>query len=342
MADNAVRFGWLQRAARNLLYAAALGGVVLMVFGLYLWIALGEVGAGVGLVAAGATVILMFGLAFGVVVVMVHTHAEVHRTRRVLLDLTALERANFEQQQTLLALIAENVQLSDAAKSLAHREKEREALRAAIRHDITREDWEAAYSLIDLMANQFGYREEAERFREEVDQSRRDAVESKVNMAIQQFEELLAGYNWERARAEVKRLLTLFPRHERIAGLPARLESSFKARKEFLKKQFREAAERKEVDRSVELIKELDIYLTPAEASELTEIARGVFRDKLDNLTVQLELAVREHKWHDAIEVGKQIMREYPNSRRAQELRDGVLESLAKHAGIPVEQARVT
>jgi hypothetical protein len=338
MADRAIRFGWLQRAARILLYVAIVGGVVLIVFGVYLSVAQREIKAGVGLITAGAAAILSFGLGFGIVV-MVHTHAELHRTRRALGALLAQQRANHEEQQAALTTIAENAQLSDAAKSLAHREMERETLRASIREDITREDWDAAYSLVAQMANQFGYREEAERFREEIDQSRRDALESKVNAMVQQFEELIAAFNWERARAEVKRLLTLFPQHERIAALPARLESSFNTRKEMLKKQLTEAAERKEVDRSLALVRELDAYLTPQEASSLTEIVRGVFRDKLDNLTVQFELSVREHKWLEAIDVGKQIIREYPNTRRAQELRDGVLESLAKHAGIPAEQA---
>lgn len=334
MADDVIRLGWLQRTARILLYVAALGGVVLMIFGLYLSLWTTEVSAGVGLVTAGALAILMFGLAFGIVVVMVHTHAEIHRTRRAVLDLINVVRAHGEHQQATLSVIAQSVQLSDTAKSLAHRDKEREALRAAIRADITREDWEAAYTLINQMANQYGYGEEAERFREEIEQSRRDAVESKINMMIQQFDELLSSFQWERARAEVRRLLSLFPRHERIAALPERLEASFNARKDFLKKQFMEAAQRKEVDRSVALVKELDGYLSPAEATSLTATVREVFRDKLDNLTVQFELAVHERKWLDAIEVAKQIMNEYPNTRRAQELRDGVFESLAKHAGI--------
>jgi flagellin-specific chaperone FliS len=184
------------------------------------------------------------------------------------------------------------------------------------------------------MANRLGYREEAQRFREEIEQSHRDAVESKVNMAIQQVEELFASCQWERARAEVRRLLSLYPAHPRVQVLPDRLEVSFTDRKELLKRQFREAAERKEVDRSIELVKELDAYLSPDEANELTETVREIFRDKLDNLTVQFELAVHEHRWMRAVDIAKQIMSEYPNTRRAQELRDGVFESLLKRAGL--------
>ena len=342
MSDDTIRLGWLQRTARALLYAASIGGVVLIVFGVYLTAAWSMTGAGIGLIAGGATMILVFGLAFAVVVAMVHIHAETHRTRRALLNLLKLQRESHESRRLQLSTIVRNVELSDAAKSLTHRDKERDALRTTIREDITREDWDAAYSLIDQMANRFGYREEAQRFREEVDQSRRDAVESKVNMAIQLVDELLASCDWERARAEVRRLISLFPDHERIAALPERLERSFQERKKLLRTQFQEAAERKEVNRSIELVKELDAYLPAEEAKELTETVREVFRDKLDNLTVQFELAVHEQKWLEAVDVARQIMTEYPNTRRAQELRDGAFESLARRAGLAREQVQAS
>ncbi len=342
MADDWVRLGWLQRAARILFYIAALCGLVLIVFGLYLGLARSMTGVAIAMVASGAGAILIFALAFGIVVAMVHTHTELHRTRRGLLTLIDLQQSHFEQERKHLETIAENVQLSDAAKALSHREKERETLRAAIREDITREDWEAAFSLVDQMTIRFGYREEAERFREEIEQSRQDAIESKVNLAIQQAEDLFAAHQWDRARDEVRRLLSLYPDHPRIAVLPDRLENSFAERKELLKKQFREAAERKEVNRSIELIKELDTYLAPGEAKELTDTVREVFRDKLDNLTVEFELAVQEQKWMEAVDVAKQIMTEYPNTRRAQELRDGVFESLLKRAGLTANTTKAT
>ncbi len=339
MSDDSVRLGWLQRAARIVLYVAAIGGAVLIIFGVYVAVARQDMlGAGLGLVAVGAVSILGAVVYFGLMVALVHIHAETHRTRRAIHNLLRVQQTRHEQQHAQIAQIVSNVQLSDAAKSLAHREKEREAVRAAIREDITREDWDAAYSLIDQMANRFGYREEAERFREEVDESRHDAVESKVNMAIQQVEELFASCEWERARAEVRRLLGLFPDHERIVVLPDRLENSFTERKNLLKRRLREAAERKEVDRSIELIRELDGYLATDEANELTELVREVFRDKLDNLTVQFELAVQEQRWLEAVSVARQIMSEYPNTRRAQELRDGAYESLVKRAGLAIDQ----
>lgn len=342
-SDDSVRLGWLQRAARILLYIATVSGLVLVIFGVYLILAMSNMKqAGVAMVAVGASLVLFVCLAFAILVALVHTHAEVHRARRVMLNLLQAQQGHHAQQLESLDLIVKNVQLSDAAKSLAHRDAEREALRAAIREDITREDWDAVYSLLDQMGNRFGYRDEAQRFREEIDQSRHDAIESKVNMAIQQVEELFSSCDWERARAEIKRLMTLFPEHERIAALPDRLDHSFTERKELLKRRFHEAAERKEVDRSIALIKELDEYLKPEEAKELATIAREIFRDKLDNLTVQFELAVHEQRWMQAVNVAKQIMIEYPNTRRAQELRDGAYASLVKRAGLSPNQVEAT
>lgn len=338
MSDDSVRLGWLQRAARILLYIATVSGIVLVTFGFYLLVAQNMTSIGVTMIATGASLVLLFCLAFGILVAMVHTHAEVHRTRRVMLNLLQAQRTHQAQQLESMDLIVKNVQLSDAAKSLAHREKEREAVRAAIREDITREDWDAVYSLLDQMSHRFGYHEEAQRFREEIDESRHDAIESKVNSAIQQVEELFAASDWERARAEIKRLTGLYPDHERIAALPDRLEYSFAERKELLKRRFREAAERKEVDRSIAMIKQLDEYLSTQEAKELTAVVREVFRDKLDNLTVQFELAVHSQRWLEAVDVAKQIISEFPNTRRARELRDGAFESLLRRAGLKPNQ----
>ncbi len=340
MADESVRLGWLQRAARILLYIASISGVVLIIFGIYLVVSQEYVNASVVMLGVGAMLILMCSLGFGIVVALVHLHAELRRTRRAVQTLMDMQQAHSGQQVSQLSIIADNALLSDAAKSIAHRQKEREALRAAIREDITREDWDAAFRLIELMAQHYGYTEEAERFREEVEESRHDAIESKVNMAIEQVEELFNTFQWERARAEVRRLISLYPDHQRIAVLPDRLDSSFLERKEYLRQKFQEAADRKEVDRSIELIKELDTYLTPEEGRELEGVVRAIFQDKLDNMTIEFEMAVKDQNWNKAIEAARQIMDEYPNTRRAQELRDGVFDSLLKRAGVHPDQVK--
>jgi len=82
------------------------------------------------------------------------------------------------------------------------------------------------------------------------------------------------------------------------------------------------SVQRNEVDRGIALLRQLDQYLTPNEAAALEESARGVFRAKLHNLGVQFSLAVTEHNWRDAIDAGKQIIDEFPNTRMAREVNE--------------------
>jgi hypothetical protein len=66
------------------------------------------------------------------------------------------------------------------------------------------------------------------------------------------------------------------------------------------------------------------LYLTPNEGLALQEAARDVFRTKLHNLGVQFSLAVSEKQWTQALQTGRQIIRDFPNSRMADEIREKV------------------
>ena len=66
---------------------------------------------------------------------------------------------------------------------------------------------------------------------------------------------------------------------------------------------------------------------------------RQVFKDKLLLLGQQFTLAVRDHRWHEAIQLGETIAREFPNSRMAEEVREK-MELLRERASEP-EAARV-
>ena len=70
-----------------------------------------------------------------------------------------------------------------------------------------------------------------------------------------------------------------------------------------------------------QLLKELDKYLSETEAAPYTEVARGVIGKKKENLGVQFKLAVHDHDWIGAVRVGEQIIREFPNTRMADEVR---------------------
>ena len=78
---------------------------------------------------------------------------------------------------------------------------------------------------------------------------------------------------------------------------------------------------REATDESLEILKELDLYLTPNEGFAFREAAKDVFRTKLHNLGVQFSLAVSSRQWDDALETGEQIIRNFPNSKMALEIR---------------------
>ena len=84
----------------------------------------------------------------------------------------------------LINMISEQQLLSDRAKSIAFRVKDREALRRAISEEVAKQDWEAALVLADEIERGFGYRGEAARVWQEVDQRRREAVQRQINDAL--------------------------------------------------------------------------------------------------------------------------------------------------------------
>ena len=99
-----------------------------------------------------------------------------------------------------------------------------------------------------------------------------------------------------------------------------RLDEARTARKKLLLQQWDEAVQRNEVDRGIEVLKDLDKYLTASEVAAFEESARGVFRAKLHNLGVQFSLLVAEKVWDRALGVAEEIISEFPNSRMAQEI----------------------
>jgi len=81
----------------------------------------------------------------------------------------------------------------------------------------------------------------------------------------------------------------------------------------------------------LEILRELDQYLTPNEGLALQEGARDVFRTKLHNLGVQFSLAVSGKQWAKALETGMEIIRDFPNSRMAEEIREKI-DALKTHS----------
>lgn len=239
------------------------------------------------------------------------------------------------KQAQVLESIAGNTRISDAAKSLAHREQELDALRGAIRRDLLERLWEPALNLIEEMERRFGHKEEADQFREELDDARNDAIEAKLLEAIALVETHFEAYAWGRAEAEIDRLLHALPDNPKVLSLQDRLQVLKAQHKQELLLAWEEAVRRSDTDQAIDVLKELDAYLSPAEAQSLQSSARHMFKEKLLQVGVQFRFAVMEKRWQDALSSGLELIRDFPNARMASEVRDALdtLRERARTAG---------
>lgn len=242
---------------------------------------------------------------------------------------------NRQKSTELLQSINDRLLFSDAAKRIAYRQRERDALRTAIQEDIAKGELDAALALVKEMSHLYGYHEEAEFFREQIQAARAAEMDTKVANAINELDQILTRCLWEQAAVVAAKIERQFPDSPRVVNLAQRVKDAKDCHKHSLENQFLQAAERDDVDLAMELLKELDKYLTETEAAPFRETARGVIGRKRDNLGVQFKLAVQDKEWAGAIRVGEQIVKEFPNTKMADEVR-GMLDALhARTQGNP-------
>ena len=221
----------------------------------------------------------------------------------------------------LLEQIHSRLMLSETAKRIAYREQDLNLLRQTIDQDIRQGDFDAALVLVGELTHTFGDREQAEQYRERIEQARSAQRDARVAEALKEVDQLIERHHYEAAAGEIVKL-------QRVHGdLPAVRQAQEKvgeARRRYkheLEQQFLDAAERGDTDAAMELLWALDHYLTEAEAEPLRETARGVIGKRRDNLGVQFRKAVRDRDWHNAVRAGEQIIEDFPNTRMAEEVR---------------------
>jgi len=227
--------------------------------------------------------------------------------------------------------LSEHQALSDDARRVLNRQRERDLLCAAIEEDITREDWDAAMVLVRELAERFGYRAEAESFRGRIEEARYETVQRRVEAALAGLEGLVAGRRWDEARREAERITRLYPESPRVDGLRHRVERARETYKRDLERRFLHAAGEERIEEAMELLREMDQYLSEAEAEPLKEVARGVIGRARENLGVQFKLAVQDKAWDRAAAVGDRVLTEFPNTRMAEEIR-GVIDGIRERA----------
>jgi len=231
-----------------------------------------------------------------------------------------------------IARLGEMGALSDDARRVLNRKRERELLRKAIEEDITSEDWDAAMVLVKELAERFGYRVDAEEFRERIETARFQTVDRRVADAVSNVDRLITQLRWDEAFAEAGRVTRLHPDSPRVEGLRHRVEHARSRYKVDLERRFLHAAQAEQHDEALDLVKELDAYLTEDEAEPFREVARGVIGKARENLGVQFKLAVQDRDWRRALDAGERVLAEFPNTRMAAEIRD-MIEGVRTRAG---------
>jgi len=332
MAGSFRRLEEVRRAAGAARLLGFVGIFAVAVIGAVLFLGLGEslqarylIGMGLfalAMAAASSMIVL-----WRVLDLLFKLEANTFRAYDVLQDIQAVLKSNDGH----LKIIAESAQLSDVGRSIAHRDKERTALRLAINEEIIRGDWEAANALVELLEARHGYKDEAMRLRLELEQSQDRDRHKELYDTADRVQRMIESRDWDRAKHEMDGVVAQYPEHPLARELPKAFAKARNDQKRQLLKEWDASVQRNEIDRGIAILKELDQYLTRNEAAALEESARGVFRAKLHNLGVQFSLAVADHNWRQAFDAGHQIIEEFPNSRMAQEVREH-MEVLAKRA----------
>ena len=243
---------------------------------------------------------------------------------------SAIEMLN--KNRAVMAEIAGVQRLSEAAKAILLRESDRQALREAVLEKLYQQDFEATGAMIEEIAGRAEFGSLADELRVSADKYHNAGEQERINQIIAHIEKLFEDYQWLKASAEIDSLAKFYGDSERAKALRQELFDKKEQRKKELLQAWDEAVKRCQTDRSLEILRELDLYLTPNEGLALQESARDVFRTKLHNLGVEFSFAVADRRWDNVLQSGEQIIRDFPNSRMAQEIREK-LDILRQRAG---------
>lgn len=245
-----------------------------------------------------------------------------------------LHRALREVQRALDRM-TQQAALSDDARRVLNRTRERELLCRAIEEDIRSHDWAAAQVLTTELASRFGYEQDAERFRLQIELARAEGLDEEITSAVARLDQIIVQRRWDDALAEAGRITAEFPTAQRVRGIADRVTRARRQYKEELERRFLIAAQADRIDEAMELLRELDAYLTEHEAEPFREVARGVIGKARENLGASFKLACQDRQWGIALSVGEQIIAQFPGSRMAAEV-SRIIEDIRDRAGASV------
>jgi hypothetical protein len=231
---------------------------------------------------------------------------------------------DLEKLRQVVNQVNQSTRVSETAKAIAFRDSDMQTLRDAVFDKLQQKDFEGAYEIIDEISHSTGYGKLAEQLHVQADKYRDATDIERMNQLIAHIEKHLEDHQWAKASAQIEGLIKEYPSNDKVLAMRQRLSEKKDERKKVLLNAWDDAVKRQATDRSLEILRELDLYLTPNEALALQEAARDVFRTKLHNLGVQFSLAISGRQWAKALETGQDIIRDFPNSRMAEEIREKI------------------
>ncbi len=229
---------------------------------------------------------------------------------------------DLEKNRIALSQINQSTCLSETAKAIVFREADRQSLREVVLDRLHQQDFEGTDEIISEIASRSGYKELAEQLRAEAGRYRDASDQERITQVVAYIERLFDTSQWGKASTQIEKLLIAHPDSKKAQMMRQQLLDKKQERKKILLNAWDDAVKRGDTDRSLEILRELDSYLTPNEGLALQEAARDVFRNKLHSLGVQFALAVSEQQWNKAFNTDQQIIREFPNTKMAEEIRE--------------------
>ena len=236
-------------------------------------------------------------------------------------NLQAISEA-IEASHQVLEKINKDTRLSEAAKTIIFRDDDRRSLREAIIEKLQQKDFQATYDIIEGLTKLPQYEQLANQFKAEADKYRDATDQQRVDHAIAHIEELFDRFEWVKASIQIERLIKQYPDSDKAKAVSQKMLKRKDQRKAELLKSWDSAIKKQDIDASLEVLKELDLYLTPNEGLALQESVREIFKTKLHNLGVQFSMEVSEKQWEKAFKTGQKIVNDFPNSRIAGEIRE--------------------
>ena len=253
--------------------------------------------------------------------------------------------AQLIQSQRMLELMGKIYEasiISDASKRSLFKDNELALLRRKIDDLIAKREYDAGLALCDTIEKNFESSVEADSFRHHILRHRQDHHEAEIHGALEQFNLLLTNRDWARAHQEAARIRRLYPDSAILKELDHRINVARNEHKRELQARFVEATNRENLPDAMNLLRELDRYLTREEATKLAADAQSVVEKHRQNLTTRFKMAVSDRRWTEAVQIGDLIVDEFPNTKVAEEVISmiEVLRTRATEEAAPLGEAQ--